>query len=227
MSWLRRLIGDMSCLSFGPLGTVRFMADKDYDPRRSSVAVEDDDYGKKSGGFLPLVLGLLALLAIAIVIGFVSCSGGDDKKTASALATTSSTPSTPSAPTPTTATPADAGMLTAASQSLLEPDATPIKDQIGEDADGTDLKVLSLSENGFFVGTDGTDRQYVEFGGKVGVDEPGSNRPQVGDTVVLRGPVRPAPEDPEATLKLSADDAAFVKGQGAYVNAETVTPNAG
>lgn len=203
------------------------MAPKNYDPRRSSVAVGDDDGGKKSRGFLPLVLGLLALLVIAIVIGFVSCSGDDGKKTASAPGTTSSTPSTPSTSTPTTATPTDAGTLTAASKSLLEPDATPIKDQIGEDADGTDLKVLSLSENGFFVGTDETDRQYVEFGGKVGVDEPGSDRPQVGDTVVLRGPVRPAPEDPEATLKLSSADAAFVKEQGAYVNAETVTPNAG
>lgn len=98
---------------------------------------------------------------------------------------------------------------------------------MGKDAEGTDLKVLSLSENGFFVGTGETDRQYVESGGKVGVDEPGSDRPQVGDTVVLRGPVRPAPADPETTLKLSADDAAFVKKQGAYVNAETVTPSAG
>lgn len=86
MSWLRRLLGDMSCLSFGRLGTVRFIASQDYDPRRSSVAVGDDDGGKKGGGFLPLVLGLLALLAIAIVIGFVSCSGDDDdkKKTATA-----------------------------------------------------------------------------------------------------------------------------------------------
>jgi len=205
------------------------MASKNYDPRRSSVAVGDDDGGKKRG-IIPLVLGLLALLLIAIVIGLVSCGGDDEEDTASAPVTpsaTSSTPSTPSTSTPTTATPTDAGTLTAASKSLLEPDATPIKDQIGEDADGTDLKVLSLSENGFFVGTDETDRQYVEFGGKVGVDEPGSDRPQVGDTVVLRGPVRPAPEDPETTLKLSADDAAFVKEQGAYVNAETVTPNAG
>jgi hypothetical protein len=207
------------------------MANKDHDPRRSSVAVGDDDGGKKKGGgFLPLVLGLLALLAIAIVIGFVSCSsgGGDDKKkTATTPATTSTTPSTPSTSTPTTATPADAGTLTAASQSLLGSDATPIKDQVGEDATGSRLKVLSLSKNGFFVGKDESDRQYVEFGGKVGVDEPNSDRPQVGDTVDLNGPVRPAPDDPEATLKLSSADAAFVKEQGAYVNADTVTPNAG
>ena len=98
---------------------------------------------------------------------------------------------------------------------------------MGEDADGSGLEVLSLSENGFFVGTDETDRQYIEFGGKVGEDEPGSDRPQVGDTVVLRGPVRPAPENPETTLKLSAADAAFVEEQGAYVNAETVTPAPG
>ncbi len=204
------------------------MANKDYDPRRSSVAVGDDDGGKKSGGFLPLVLGLLALLAIAIIIGFVSCSGDDDKKkTATTPAATSTTPSTPPTSTPTTATPTDAGTLTAASQSLLGSDATPIKDQVGEDATGSGLKVLSLSKNGFFVGKDESDRQYVEFGGKVGVDEPNSNRPQVGDTVDLNGPVRPAPEDPEATLKLSSADAAFVKEQGAYVNADTVTPNAG
>ena len=53
------------------------MAPKDYDPRRSSVAVGDDDGGKKRG-IIPLVLGLLALLLIAIVIGLVSCGGDDD-----------------------------------------------------------------------------------------------------------------------------------------------------
>lgn len=203
------------------------------DPRRSSIAVGGDEHKKR--GLLPLLLGLLALAILAIIIGLVSC-GGDDDKTASTSTPSAATPSTstPSASAPTTSTPSaaaapstDGGTLVVGTQSLLGDGVASIGDQVAKDATGTGLKVLSLSTNGFFVGTSDADRQYVEFGGKVGEDEANSARPKVGTTVDLKGPVRPAPEDPEKSLKLSADDAAFVKQQGAYVNADSVTPAAG
>ena len=49
----------------------------------------------------------------------------------------------------------------------------------------------------------------------------------MGDTVDLTGPVRPAPEDPAQTLKLSEADAKTVSERGSYVNADSVTPSAG
>ena len=209
------------------------MANQDYDPSQSSVAVGGQG-GKEKRGLLLLLLALVVLILVALAIGLVSCTGDDEgdaaapvtPTTISALSATSATPSEPSTSTPATSE-ATAATLTAASQPLLGSGADPIKDHLGERATGSGLKVLSLSENGFFVGTDDADRQYVEFGGKVGEDEPRSDRPEVGASVDLQGPVRPAPEDPEATLKLSADDAAFVAQQDAYVNADTVSPTAG
>ncbi len=72
---------------------------------------------------------------------------------------------------------------------------------------------------GFFVGTGPQDRTYVEFGGGVGQNERGE-LPQVGDRVNVTGPVRPSPQEPEQTLKLSAEQAQVVRERGAYVNAD-------
>lgn len=212
------------------------MADKNYDPRRSSVAVGGDDDGAKKKRLLALLLGLLALIALIALIA--SCSGDDDKKTKSSTPSTptASTPSTPStslpATTPTTPdvepTPAAGGAtaatLTAASASLLDQDAATIADHVGDDATGKGLKVLSVNEGGFFVGTGDADRQYVEYGGNVGEDESDQQLPSVGDVVSLEGPVREAPADPSKTLKLDEADAKLVTERGAYVNADKVTP---
>lgn len=205
------------------------MADKSYDPRQSSVAVGGDDGGKKRK-LIPLLLALAALLLLALVIGLVSCGGDDEKETAAApstsTATTQSTPSTPKTPdvqaTPATGT--GGATLTANSASLLDQDAGTIGDNVGEDATGSGLKVLSVTEAGFFVGKSDTDRQFVEFGGEVGGDEVDEELPAVGDVVSIEGPVKEAPADPAKTLKLDEADAQLVTERGAYVNADSVTP---
>jgi len=76
---------------------------------------------------------------------------------------------------------------------------------------------------GFWVGSSEQDRVYVEWGGDVGSDE-ATYVPNVGEKVNLTGPVRPAPQDPERTLNLSAPEAELVSSQGGYVNADEVTP---
>jgi hypothetical protein len=42
--------------------------------------------------------------------------------------------------------------------------------------------------------------------------------------VDLEGPVRAAPSDPAGVLELKASDAAQVKDEGAYINANRVSP---
>jgi hypothetical protein len=65
---------------------------------------------------------------------------------------------------------------------------------------------------------------YVEFGADVGEDETARDyTPSVGDTVDLRGEIRPAPEDPGRTLRLEAADANVVETQGGFINATNVS----
>lgn len=189
---------------------------------------------KKRGKGLWLLLALIALL-ILIVVLVASCGGDDGEPDSAAAPTTTASqsteaPSTQPAPTETTA-PGAAGILAADGQSLLGADASKIKDAVGTDAAGSGLKVLAVKDSGFFVGTDESDQQFVEFGTTVGASEDDATDqdspdelPKVDDIVDLKGPVRPAPEDPEKTLKLSSADAQAVTDRGAYINADTVTP---
>ena len=161
--------------------------------------------GRSGGGLrklLPLLLGLL--LAILLAVLLISLIGGDDDKSSS-----------------------DAGQLTAGNASLLPPPAGGLSAQVGETVTGKDVVVQSVNGNeGFFVGSSTKDRVYVEWGGDVGVNE-SDYQPNVGDKVNLTGPVHAAPQDPEQTLNLSADDAQLVRSQGAYVNADDVNPSGG
>ncbi len=196
---------------------------KNYDPRRSSIAVGGED-GKKKRGLLPLLLGLLALIALLIIIGLVSCNGDDDKS-ASTSAPAASAPAATTTPPADTTPPAATGTLTAGADDVLGSPAA-ISDHVGDPATGAGLKVLSLaaSGSGFFVGTDESDQQYVEYGSKVGQDESDQQLPKVGDVVGLKGEVRPAPKDAARTLKLTDAEAKAVDARGAYVNATEVTP---
>ncbi len=198
------------------------MSDPRYDPKMSSVKVGGE---KKKRGLLPLILGLLLLLIlIALIVGLVSCGDDDDSDSASTPSTPTATASTPSASTPSTpAVPAATATLTAGDDDVIA-DTAKITDHVGDPATGADLKVLSVVGSGFFVGTGEEDRQYVEYGGEVGEDEADVELPAVGDTVGLKGEVRPAPEDPAQTLKLEEADAQLVVDRGAYVNATSVTP---
>lgn len=182
---------------------------------------------KKGGAWWKWLLALLLLLLVILAIVLIA-GGGDDEDTDTASTGTATVPAatTPAqAATPATTAPAtapDAGTLTAEGQSLLGTgDKTAT---IDKDATGDAVKVLSVTDGGFFVGTSAEDRMFVEYAGDVGVDEPtaGAYRPAVGDLVDLEGPVAEAPKDPADTLKLDPADARVVTEQGAYVNADEV-----
>ena len=197
------------------------MSPPKYDQRRTSVAA---DGSRKRGGIPWLLVALAVIAAIILVVLLLSCGSDDDKKSAGSTTTTATSTSGSGQTPPAAGTTAGAGTLTAGGASLLAATAPDIKSHIGENAVGEGVKVLSTDGSGFFVGTDESDRQFVEFGGRVGGTEANSEKPAVGDTVRLSGPVRPAPEDPAKTLKLSADAAQAVTERGAYINANTVTP---
>jgi hypothetical protein len=126
---------------------------------------------------------------------------------------------------------AAAGALSAGGTNLLPVPDGGLSGAVGQDAQGRDVTVQSVVKGqedpdaleGFWVGSSEQDRVYVEWGGDVGADE-ADYLPEVEDKVKLTGPVHAAPQDPEQTLNLSPEDAQLVREQGAYVNADEVTP---
>ncbi len=63
----------------------------------------------------------------------------------------------------------------------------------------------------------------MEWGGDVGEDEASRFQPKKGQKVNLTGPVQAATPETLGKLKLSAEDAALVKSQEGFVNADQVT----
>lgn len=190
------------------------------------AAGDDDGGGGRRKGLLWLLLGLLALVALALVL-FLLLKGDDEKQgsTSKATPTASATPVDDTANGK--ANPAAGGTLTAGGTDLLPvPNATALTGTKGEAATGEGVTVQSVVPGqGFWVGTSETDRVYVELGGDVGQDEqPGQDvKVAKGDKVTLKGEVRPAPEDPAQTLELSPSDGDLVSSQGIFVNAEDVS----
>ena len=157
---------------------------------------------KRRPAWLWPLLALLALLLIAALL--ISLLGGDDDKKKSDAGKPQ----------------ANAAALTVGGQPLSP---TGIKQQVGQDASGKDVVVQQIIPNeGFFVGTSKQDSVYIEYGGAAGKTEGGYKPKQVGEKVNLDGPVRPAPADPADTLRLPEAEAAKVKQQGAYINANAV-----
>jgi hypothetical protein len=187
-------------------------------------AVGGERHPKRRTGWLWWLLGLLALAAIAALL--LGVFGGDDTDNAPSTASQNGQP----AGTGTAA----AGALTAGGTNLLPVPDGGLSSAVGQDAQGRDVTVQSVvkgqedpdAREGFWVGSSQQDRVYVEWGGDVGANE-ADYQPNVGDKVDLTGPVKAAPQDPEQTLNLSADDAQLVRSQGAYVNADEVTPGGG
>src|SRR3954452_492610 len=160
-------------------------------------------------GWLWALLGLLAVgLIIAALAGAFSNDDGAAKKASGGTA---------------------GSALTAGGTALLPPPANGLKPLVGKTATADDVVVQSVVQNsgnpdvleGFWVGKSKSDRVYVEWGGDVGRNE-ADFRPKVGEHVGLTGPVRPAPVNPRRALNLDADDAALVRSQGGYVNADDV-----
>jgi hypothetical protein len=164
---------------------------------------------RRRPAWLAWLLGLLALAALVVLL--ITLLGGDDGDKSSA----------------SQAQTRQAGTLTSGGQALLPLPDDGLSALVGQDTVGTGLTVQAIVEGpGFWVGTSQADRLYVEYGGEVGKTESGFKPSAVGERVDLDGPVRAAPANPEETLKLSADDAAQVREQGAYLNANKVSPAA-
>ena len=177
------------------------------------------DRGRKRRGLVPLLLALLALLAIAALL-IALLAGDDDKGSANSGAAQS-------AQQPGAAA-SGAGQLEAGGQALLPPPGGKLDRFVGQDTVGQDVTVQAIVKGqGFWVGTSRQDRIYVEYGGEVGKTEAGFRPDRTGQRVDLDGPVRPAPQNPAETLKLSAADAQQVASQGAYINANKVSPRGG
>jgi hypothetical protein len=187
-------------------------------------SVGDDD--RKGGGWWKWLLALLLLLAAIILLVSLLKGGDDDKdkgKGKSTATSAAATPPTQPPPSTPSASSVAGGTLTAGGASLLPVPVEGLSKYAGMDGEGKSVEVQSVvKDEGFFVGTSDTDRVYVEYGGDVGKNE--SNFvPAEGDKVNLKGPLRPAPDDPAKTLKLTeAADAELVKQQGAYLNADSV-----
>jgi hypothetical protein len=191
-------------------------------------AVGGEPPAKRRMGWLWWLLGLLAVALIAaLLIGLI---GGDDSENAQNPAGQNDQTERTTAGGGT----ASSATLRAGGTSLLPVPSSGLGDTVGEVARARAVVVQSVvtgQENpdaleGFWVGSSEQDRVYVEWGGDVGANEADS-QPTVGDKVSLTGPVHAAPQDPEQTLNLSADDAQLVRSQGAYVNADEVTPAGG
>ena len=202
---------------------------RDIDPRSTSVAVPPPDR-KKGGGWFPFLLaGLIALLAVVAAVSLLGGGDDDDTDRQASVATTAAAPSAAPVGGSSVGAPSDGGTLrtTTDDGDVLVASASGAEDLVGQDARGTGLTVVDVVEGEGFVVATGPDAPssegtYVEFGGGVGEDEPRRGLPSVGDEVDLKGPVRPAPDDPASTLRLTDEVAAVVERQGLYVNADSI-----
>jgi hypothetical protein len=179
----------------------------------------DDGRKRKKRPWLLWLLGLLALLLLALAL--IALLGGDDKKDKADKASQSSGQSADKAASGGGA--AAGGTLTAGGASLLPP-PSDLSDRVGDSAEGKGVTVQAVAgQQGFWVGTSKKERVYVEYGAKAGGTEKGAAfKPKVGQKVNLTGPIRPAPEQPGRTLKVSVADEKLIKQQGAFINADRV-----
>jgi hypothetical protein len=203
------------------------MADRARDrptaPQRGARSPRDgDDRPKKKKGLLWLLLGLLALAVLAIVLALL-LSGDDKEEQASQPAPPPGQAQSQSQPPPAGGAASDARLLAGGKPVTPNPEGG-LSVPPGQDAEGQGVTVQAVvKDEGFWVGKSAQDRVYVEYGGDVGAAETSSKYvPKVGQKVNVSGPLKPAPQDPEQVLNLTGPDAAQVREQGAYVNAETV-----
>ena len=205
------------------------------------VGGEPPPQRRRRRGALWLLLGLLLLAAIVALVLALTLGGKDDSK--GSQAGKQSSPSggasnnsgggtaAGSGSSATSGSGAGSGRLTAGAAKMLPVPSGGLERFVGKRARGRDVIVLSRIRDrkerkqldGFWVGSSKKDRVYVEWGGGVGPDE-AKFLPKVGQHVNLSGPVRPAPRNPQKTLNLGPSAAHAVSRQGAYINADTVTP---
>ena len=177
--------------------------------RNSTGAVRAGAGERGRPAWLWWLLGLLALVAIVLLL--IALIGGDDEDTGKAPTSSSQ--------------PASGARLVSGDQKLLPLPSGGLRPVVGNDTVGNGLTVRRIvGGDGFWVGTGAADQIYVEYGGGAGKTEGGFHPDRVGQRVDLDGPVRAAPADPAKTLNLSTRDAAQVKSEGGYINANRVAP---
>jgi hypothetical protein len=171
----------------------------EQDTRGDDGSAEDD--GKKRRPWKKKLLIGVPVLVVLVVVAVVVLGGSDKKKAA-------------------------AGGELKAGKQLLLPLSTSGKLAAapGQNVVGTGMVVRSIVPGqGFWVGGSRVNRVYVQWGAADAKTESGY-RPGPSQKVDLAGPVRPAPADTRKTLKLSQEDAAKVTAEGAYINADKVSP---
>ena len=174
----------------------------------STGAVLARPTGGRRRGWLPWLLALIALIVLAALL-LALLSGDDDGDRKSGASRSQ----------------AATARLTVDDQSILPLPQSGLRPLVGKDTVGSGLVVQKIvGGDGFWVGESPQDRLYVEYGGGAGKTEGGFHPDRVGQRVDFDGPVRAAPADPAQTLNLAAGDAARVKAQGGYVNANSVAP---
>lgn len=171
---------------------------------------------KRKGGLLLPLLGLLLLLGLIALALALFANGGDDK----------AKPERESAPSQQQQQPsqgaAGAGALQVGGESLKPGD--DLSGLVGQDATVDGAKVVQVDgEGGFWVGSSGDQRTFVEYGPAAGTDE-ATQMPKVGDTVNLTGPVAEPPKQPGRTFGIPVSSEKVILEQGGYINADRVTP---
>lgn len=147
---------------------------------------------------LPLILGLLGLLALLLLL---SQCGGDDDPAKPAAATTAPTATTPTATTPSVSdtTPSgaasagadqagQAGTVVSGGDDLLgAANAANLPGHDTEQAEGRAVRVQSVpADEGFWVGTSETERLWVQLTGTRGESD---YEVKQGDTVDFTGTI--------------------------------------
>jgi hypothetical protein len=179
---------------------------------------------------LPLLLGLLALIALLFLL---SRCGNDDPATPTAG--TSASPTAGPSPAATTATATDsasasasatagqtgtaqAGTVTSGGDNLLggAGTAASLRNHDGDEAVGRAVRVQSVpADEGFWVGTSAQDRLWVQLTGTRGESD---YKVKEGDTIEFTGTVTPAAKGFAAETGLTAAEGAEqLTTQGYYV----------
>lgn len=157
----------------------------------------------------PLSAAIAALLLVAAPLSGCGDDGGEGGAATTAPPTTAA-PQVPPQP--------EVFGFGVGKQSLLgAPKATLVK-LIGKPTQARGLLVTSVTDRGFFAGSNAADRVYIHWSGK-------SYKPAPNTRADFEGQVRRAPSAPGKALGLTArNDLATLKAQGIYVRATDVRP---
>lgn len=175
-----------------------------------------------SGCLLP-ILGLLALLAIGLILFFVLRGGDDDDASTTSTDSTSTTSATTAAsdggetttPVGGGAGPAGAGTIsTSGGEAVLPLPSGGLESFSGEDVSGSSVPVESVvSDEGFWVGESTADRVFVQL------DISGESPFQVeaGQAVTLEGVVTALESDAASVGVTDEEGSSQLTSQGQYI----------